>query len=146
MKNKHEHLKLEGWTLPEVWAWVWKVLWDWDFSVLSSILSASLWGRFGKVISRPQSNPNPQLERGWPPTQSLQTNGFTRCDHYLMRCEGGWTQHKWHFPVEREIRDDVTELCMRVASENSDEQGPVCLLPRQAASAWVVLLYSESQS
>lgn len=42
--------------------------------------------------------------------------------------------------------DDVTALCLRAARENSDEQGSVCLLPRQAASAWVALLYSESQS
>lgn len=25
-----------------------------------------------------------------------------------MRCEGGRMQHKWHFPVERQITDDVT--------------------------------------
>lgn len=46
-------------------------------------------------------------------------------------------QHKWHFPVERQITDDVTALCSRVARENRGEQGCVCLLPRQAASAWV---------
>lgn len=63
-----------------------------------------------------------------------------------MRCKGGQTQHKWHFPVERQIMDDVTALCLRVARENRDEQGSVCLLPKQAASAWVAFLYSESQS
>lgn len=63
-----------------------------------------------------------------------------------MRCEGGRTQHKWHFPVEREIMGDVTALRSRVARKNSDEQGSVCLLPRQAASAWAALLYSDSQS
>lgn len=63
-----------------------------------------------------------------------------------MRCKGGRTLHKWHFPVEREIVDDVTVLYLRVARENRDEQGSVCLLPRQAASAWVALLYSDSQS
>ena len=104
----------------------------------------SIWGRIGKVISRPQARA--PLEHGWPPTQSLRTNGFTWCDHYLMRCEAGRTQHKWHFPVEREIMDDVTALCSRVARENRDEQGSVCLLPRQAASAWVAFPYSESQS
>ena len=60
-----------------------------------------------------------------------------------MRCEGGRTQHKWHFPVEREITGDVTAPCLRVARENRDEQGSVCPLPRQAASAWVAFLYSE---
>ncbi len=84
-----------------------KGLWDWG-GLLCSTLPASLWGRFGKVISGPQARA--PLKHGWPPAQSLQTNGFTWCDHYLMRCEGGRMQHKWHFPVERPIMGDVTVL------------------------------------
>lgn len=84
-----------------------KGLWDWGRRLCSTPL-ASLWGKIGKVISRPQARA--LLEQGWPPTQCLQTNGFSWCDHYLMRCEGGRTQHKWHFPVEREIMGDVTAL------------------------------------
>lgn len=120
-----------------------KGLWDWG-RLLCSAPPASLRGKFGKVISGPEARA--PLEHGWPPTQGLQTNGFTWCDHYLMRCEGGRTQHKWHFPVERAIVDDVTAPCLREARENRDEQGSVCLLSRRAASGWVALLYSESQS
>lgn len=103
-----------------------KGLWGWG-SLLCSTPPAILWGRIGKLISRPQGRG--PFEHGWPPTQNLQTNGFTWCDHYLLGCKGGWTQHKWHFPVERETMDDVTVLCLRVARENTDEQGSVVCCP-----------------
>lgn len=34
----------------------------------------------------------------------------------------------------------LTALCLRVARENRNEQGSICLLPRHTASAWVVFL------
>lgn len=56
-----------------------------------------------------------------------------------MCCEGGPTQHKWHFPVERELVDDVTRVRARVARENSDEQGRACLPASQAVAACVAV-------
>lgn len=50
--------------------------------------SASLRGRFGKVISG-SSGQGLRWSAGGHQHQDLQTNGFTRCDHDLMRCEGG---------------------------------------------------------
>lgn len=108
LKSKHERWNGGG---ARARARAWACVCGTAADCVCSTPSASLRGRFGKVISG-SSGQGLRWNAGGHQHQDLQTNGFTRCDHDLMCCEGGRggpnARRKWHFPVEREVVDDVT--------------------------------------